>query len=155
MNLHRRVERLEETIGRLLLEKAEQDSSPAGAGAGAGLHNGRSNCCVGFPDPGALSAAERRVLLGAGSNCCVTFGSRGRGTEEEEVKRREQWWAVTRNIAVSVFLIYVLLLIPLLVWLKNRPSVVGCEACGGGGNGQWSAAGVDGDGAWSGSGGGG
>jgi len=149
MNLHRRVERLEESIGRLLLEKSERDSA---AGSGANGNHAGSNCCVTFPDPSALSATERGELLRSGSNCCVRFGARKHGaSSEERQKRREECWSAFSATGICLAL---MVWISLLVWLTHRQQVVGCESCGAGagGSGQWSAAGADGDGAWSSSG---
>jgi hypothetical protein len=147
MNLHRRVERLEETIGRLLLEKPESDGSAAKGSSD------RSNCCVRFPDPSSLTVLERAELLSAPSNCCVTFGGRRWGRSEEE---RAQRAAYRRHPVVKIVVLFVvfgvLAWIALLVWLNNRPQVVGCESCfapGTKGPAAWSAVGQGEDGSWS------
>jgi hypothetical protein len=152
MNLHRRVERLEETIGRLLLEKSEHDSA---AGSYASGKQGGSNCCVTFPDVSALSDGERGELMRSGSNCCVSYGARKHGgSKEERQQRREACWRVLSALGAGLVLVGFMAWISLLVWLTHRQRVVGCESCGAGvgGSGQWSAAGVDGDGSWSSSG---
>jgi len=59
LNLHRRIERLEESVGRLLLEKTERSA--------AGQHE-RSNCCV-MLDADDILAKD---MAASGSNCCVT-----------------------------------------------------------------------------------
>ncbi|KAH8816049.1 hypothetical protein F5884DRAFT_206491 [Xylogone sp. PMI_703] len=63
--LKARVERLEECIGRLMLDKEESNTSLP--------HEGRTNCCVTFTDvPGDFEQAFSRR---AGNNCCVQFRS--------------------------------------------------------------------------------
>lgn len=80
--LRTRVEWLEESIGRLLIEKdtARLSASASGSGSGSGedgLGNNnsfgkeRNNCCVVFSD--ASPDLERAVA--GGHNCCVTFKS--------------------------------------------------------------------------------
>jgi hypothetical protein len=66
INLHRRIERLEESVGKLLLEK-EALLSP---------HPDRGNCCVTIP---ADSDDWKRS-----SNCCVTVGPSSKRTKQEK-----------------------------------------------------------------------
>lgn len=80
--LRTRVEWLEESLGRLLIEKdaARLSASASGSGSGSGqdgcendsvLGKHRNNCCVAFTD--ASPDLERAVARG--QNCCVTFKS--------------------------------------------------------------------------------
>lgn len=75
INLHKRIEQLEETIGRLLLEKESGIEIPT--------HNSRtgSNCCVTFAN-GDPSAAELAAISGE-NNCCVTFGPKRQRSERD------------------------------------------------------------------------
>ncbi|RDW75353.1 hypothetical protein BP6252_06495 [Coleophoma cylindrospora] len=60
--LRNRMDRLEESLGRLLLEKGRQERT-------TGSDGGHSNCCVTFRDP------HDEAYTNASSNCCVTFSS--------------------------------------------------------------------------------
>ncbi|RFU30193.1 hypothetical protein B7463_g6122, partial [Scytalidium lignicola] len=71
--LKSRVERLEECIGQLMLDKETTSSSSAP----------RSNCCVTFTD--ASGDIERDFSRRGGSNCCVTF-KRGPQTQWKHMK---------------------------------------------------------------------
>jgi len=75
INLHRRIERLEETVGRLLLEKPPISSSSP---------SDHSNCCVTFSDSAHASASELAAIDRAGSNCCVTFRSQPPRSERQQ-----------------------------------------------------------------------
>jgi len=92
INLHKRIERLEETVGRLLLEvpSTSRDSSHS---------SGHSNCCVTFSDPG--NASELATMRG-GSNCCVSFKSRREISERERNGIR-----IMKVTAAGIFLVMV------------------------------------------------
>ncbi|CAG8978049.1 hypothetical protein HYALB_00000720 [Hymenoscyphus albidus] len=81
-----RVEWLEESIGRLLLEK-EKEKECAGLGDG-GNGRERDNCCISFTD---ASPDVERAIMASRSNCCVSFrrtgmgGGKGRGRERRRV----------------------------------------------------------------------
>ncbi|KUJ12308.1 uncharacterized protein LY89DRAFT_688055 [Mollisia scopiformis] len=71
-SLKQRIEWLEESIGKLLIEKDSHICSTAAA-----LQDSRhSNCCVTFDD--ASPELERMLTQGKGSNCCVAFRSNDR-----------------------------------------------------------------------------
>jgi hypothetical protein len=74
--LQTRVERLEESLGRLLIEKE--------AWAQSGDANERQNCCVTFTD---ASGDLERSIAAKGHNCCVTF--RGKKSERSEETKRQ------------------------------------------------------------------
>jgi len=62
--LKQRVESLEETIGKLLLQRDNNAAALDPSGS-------RNNCCVTFTD--ASPDLERALTQDRGSNCCVTF----------------------------------------------------------------------------------
>jgi hypothetical protein len=76
--LQRRVEKLEESLGRLLLEKETWLQMESG-----GKH--KSNCCVKFTD--ANSDMERAIAASA-SNCCVRFKRSTHDRKEKEDVRK-------------------------------------------------------------------
>ena len=82
------MEWLEESIGRLLLEKernARNNGNGNGSEAGGDDGGHRSNCCVTFTD--ASPDLERAVGSSSG-NCCVSFKSGGEKTYERERQLR-------------------------------------------------------------------
>jgi len=83
--LKQRIEWLEESIGRLLMEKDQNASSGSNSN---GSDNGgiegrkeRDNCCVTFTD--ASPDLERALTAGKGTNCCVTFRSKSDGGRQK------------------------------------------------------------------------
>lgn len=98
--LHQRIEWLEESIGRLLLEK---EKAEADSGVGADKDGDRNNCCISFTD--ASPDVERAIMRGK-SNCCVSFRRTGEKRERRERKR---------NFAVAVsvvgFMVFVILVV--------------------------------------------
>jgi len=103
--LKQRVELLEESIGRLLLEK---ETSPDGTYKND-KRNGGSNCCVTFSD--ASPDLERALAEGRGSNCCVSFRS-----SRIDMKREQ-----TRNKKIIVFcVLFTLLLFSATIVLTGR-----------------------------------
>lgn len=65
--LKQRVESLEEAIGKLLLEKDNNNK------VAHDIFGKRDNCCVTFTD--ASPDLERALTQEAGTNCCVRFRS--------------------------------------------------------------------------------
>ena len=90
--LKTRIERLEETIGKLLLEKEN--------GHGEGAYNG-GMCCVTYTD---ASAELERGVSAAGSNCCVTFHHSGDNRERER-KGLLAWLLVAFMICTTIVLV--------------------------------------------------
>ncbi|KAH9214115.1 hypothetical protein DL95DRAFT_389807 [Leptodontidium sp. 2 PMI_412] len=87
--LKQRIEWLEESIGRLLMEK-DQNQIRGGSASGSGSGNDegesagkkeRDNCCVTFTD--ASPDLERALTAGKGTNCCVTFRSKSDGPKNK------------------------------------------------------------------------
>ncbi|KAL2069606.1 hypothetical protein VTL71DRAFT_14285 [Oculimacula yallundae] len=68
--LKQRIEWLEESIGRLLMEK-DSNRMNGGEGQGSVHKKERDNCCVTFTD--ASPDLERALTAGKGTNCCVQF----------------------------------------------------------------------------------
>lgn len=93
--LKQRIEWLEESMGRLLLEK---EQNPDGSKSG----NGRDNCCVTFTD--ASPDLERQLTSGRGSNCCVQFRSTKIDAHRER-RRRGQWVIACLFFAIMVFVL--------------------------------------------------
>ncbi|KAG4434510.1 hypothetical protein IFR05_010015 [Cadophora sp. M221] len=85
--LKQRIEWLEESIGRLLMEKDQnqnRDGSGSSSGGDAEGSTGkkeRDNCCVTFTD--ASPDLERALTAGKGTNCCVTFRSKSDGPKNK------------------------------------------------------------------------
>ncbi|KAM3079521.1 hypothetical protein ACMFMG_005942 [Clarireedia jacksonii] len=80
-DLQARVERLEESIGKLLLENEELRTH-----ANDSAHH-RSNCCVSFTD--ASPSLEER-LVSSSSNCCVRFKSSSHSQAQRRQKQRKE-----------------------------------------------------------------
>jgi hypothetical protein len=110
IELKRRVERLEEGVGRLLIEnetlRASRTLHPLTSedDLEAGHGHRSSNCCVTISD---TTPEMQRALMGRTSNCCVTFKSK-RKDEREEKKKREAV-AFVICLAAIVFLGFVYL----------------------------------------------
>jgi len=114
--LQRRVERLEESLGRLILEKETwQQNSVNG---GAPNEGGNGNCCVTFTD--ASSDLERALAAGRG-NCCVKFSST-KVDPQREAKRNAGIF-----ILAALFLVLVMLLAR--EWVINN-GMRGCQGKG-------------------------
>jgi len=79
--LKQRIEWLEESIGKLLIEKDNHVCSSSSASTDKDKHS-RDNCCVTFTD--ASPDLERLLTQGPGTNCCVQF----RKTDAKHVKHR-------------------------------------------------------------------
>ncbi|CZS96588.1 uncharacterized protein RCO7_04816 [Rhynchosporium graminicola] len=69
--LKQRIDWLEESIGRLLMEK---DQNNTNAGSRVPQKKERDNCCVTFND--ASPDLERALTEGKGTNCCVSYRSK-------------------------------------------------------------------------------
>ncbi|KAG9246630.1 hypothetical protein BJ878DRAFT_407287, partial [Calycina marina] len=78
--LRTRVERLEESIGKLLLEREETDANVKYKGG---------SCCMSYMD---ASPALEQGMSAAGGNCCIQFNL----SEDRESKRREMkvWFTI-------------------------------------------------------------
>ncbi|KAE9380584.1 hypothetical protein N431DRAFT_432860 [Stipitochalara longipes BDJ] len=76
--LKQRIEWLEESVGRLLIEKEQNSEDKKSA---------RDNCCVVFTD--ASPDMERALTQSVGSNCCVTFRSSKLDAHREQQKIRK------------------------------------------------------------------
>jgi hypothetical protein len=86
--LKQRVEWLEESIGRLLLEKERSGNNNSENGeTGEEVRGHRGNCCVTFTD--ASPDLERAVNGPNRNNCCVSFKSGGEKTLERERQLRK------------------------------------------------------------------
>jgi len=108
--LKQRIEWLEESIGRLLLEK---EQNPDGI-ASVGDHRG--NCCMTFTD--ASPDLERALTLGGASNCCIHF----RSTRVDAKRERQK----VRLVVVLVFLAIMSLFFFGAVFLSGaRPNSTG------------------------------
>jgi len=92
-HLKARIERLEESLGQLLLDKEENDS----------VTRDGQNCCMTFTD--ASETLERRVTA-TGGNCCVTF-RKTKGMSEAEIRRERMLF---RLMAVALVCVTVVLL---------------------------------------------
>ncbi|KAG9232321.1 hypothetical protein BJ875DRAFT_467117 [Amylocarpus encephaloides] len=99
-SLKQRVEWLEESIGRLLIEKEERSASSPGGGDDHGPS--RDNCCVSFTD--ATPDLERAVMRSK-HNCCVSFGQKSERTRKEKARARMAMACVVGLICMVVFLI--------------------------------------------------
>ncbi|ATZ56711.1 hypothetical protein BCIN_13g05440 [Botrytis cinerea B05.10] len=100
--LERRMERLEESIGRLLLENEElRRLRAAGTGVNAGGQNqgNRQNCCVVFTD--ASRDMEEALVMNGHSNCCVRFTS-STNPSDRKLQRKKEWF-----IAIAVMTLLV------------------------------------------------
>jgi hypothetical protein len=89
-----RVARLEESIGRLLLEGEERESVPKREG---------HNCCVTFTD---ASPDIERVLANGENNCCVSF----KGSNIRRESQRQSVLAVLGVVALVCAGVVVVLL---------------------------------------------
>ncbi|KAH8601116.1 hypothetical protein B0O99DRAFT_608002 [Bisporella sp. PMI_857] len=82
-----KVERLEEAIGRLLLEKETEPEKYHGA-----------NCCLTFTD---ASPAAERAITSAGGNCCITF--RHSGDYRQRDRKAKMLWLLFSLIICLTF----------------------------------------------------
>ncbi|KAH8789015.1 hypothetical protein BGZ57DRAFT_727168, partial [Hyaloscypha finlandica] len=95
--LKQRIEWLEESVGRLLIEK---EQNPGGEETGfGGERKARDNCCMVFTD--ASPDLERALTQGRGNNCCVAF----RSTKSDDHREQQK----IRRIVVFTFLAVMLL----------------------------------------------
>ncbi|KAG4028312.1 hypothetical protein MFRU_022g00320 [Monilinia fructicola] len=86
--LERRMERLEESIGRLLLENEELRRLRIEAmSVGSEGQGNRQNCCVMFTD--ASRDMEEALVMNGHNNCCVRFSSSASSSDR---KRRKKEW---------------------------------------------------------------
>ena len=76
--LQTRVERLEEGLGKLLLEKEGWEQN---------AQKERNNCCVTFSDPSG--DLERSVVM-RGHNCCVSFRGRSESRAGHDERRKQK-----------------------------------------------------------------
>jgi len=81
-SLKQRVEWLEESIGRLLMEKETSANSSVTV---TNDHPRRDNCCVTFTD--ASPDMERALAMG-GQNCCVKFKTRKEHNKHDQRQQR-------------------------------------------------------------------
>ncbi|KAF7854605.1 hypothetical protein EAF04_010414 [Stromatinia cepivora] len=105
--LERRMERLEESIGRLLLENEELRRLRT-AGAVTTSTEGenrriRQNCCVMFTD--ASRDMEEALVMNGHNNCCVRFSSSKSSSDRKE--RKKEWFVaiVFMTILVTLFVV--------------------------------------------------
>jgi hypothetical protein len=87
---------LEETIGRLLIEKDEREPEK--------YHGG--NCCMTFVD---ASPSLERGLSAAPGNCCIKFKSSKIDQQQQERERRK--WNVVACILLGLFVCGTIVLI--------------------------------------------
>jgi hypothetical protein len=87
LNLNKRIERLEESIGRLIMDKESTAHPDRGVT--------RDNCCVTFVESenGSWGDAESQAANGRG-NCCVTYRSQ-RSSDDKIFKRRMGFFFLT------------------------------------------------------------
>lgn len=116
-NLHKRITRLEEALGRVMLQNEQllttlrtSSVNPDGT-----KKQKRANCCVSIADDERGDHAER-------DNCCVSIG-RARTPEERE--REFVCWALLAALVV------ILGFVAMVVWAK----VLGMRGAGGSGGG--------------------
>ncbi|CAD6449278.1 1d918b43-a18f-4697-ba00-3f3d3298d8f9 [Sclerotinia trifoliorum] len=112
--LERRMERLEESIGRLLLENEElRNLRTANAAAGALGENQRirQNCCVTFTD--ASREMEEALVMNGHNNCCVRFSS---AKSPSYIKQRKSGCFVA---IVLVAILVTLFVVMVIVSLKE------------------------------------
>jgi len=113
IELKRRVERLEEGVGRLLLENEQlRAARPLHALSSeddleAGHRHRRSNCCVTFSDS---TPEMQRAMMGRSNNCCVAFKGSKRKNDERTEKQRRDARAFMICLAAVVFLGFVWLI---------------------------------------------
>ena len=88
------MERLEESLGRLLLEKESWVNSGEGGDA--------QNCCVTFTDAGD---DIERMISRSGKNCCVHFTSGGANMGEYRRQREKFMRAVLILIVLALMVI--------------------------------------------------
>jgi len=115
-NLHKRIAQLEETIGRLLLEKELWDGTDA-----KGERQRGGNCCVTFASA-EPSMAELGAIRG-GNNCCVTF----RGKEKSSEKTKNERAIIMRLAAAFAVLALVMVWTVLLTFARRSPSCPGSD----------------------------
>lgn len=99
--LKQRVEWLEESIGRLLLEKEQYKNQE---NEREGDNEERNNCCISFTD--ASPDVERAIMRGR-SNCCVSFRRTGEKRGRKERKRNFAVLVAVLGFAVFVVLVTV------------------------------------------------
>ncbi|KAJ8063291.1 hypothetical protein OCU04_008521 [Sclerotinia nivalis] len=105
--LERRMERLEESIGRLLLENEElRRLRTANAATGTGGENRRirQNCCVTFTD--ASRDMEEALVMNGHNNCCVRFSSSKSSSDRKQ--RKKGWFVAIVFMAILVTLFVVM-----------------------------------------------
>ncbi|KAB8294278.1 hypothetical protein EYC80_009704 [Monilinia laxa] len=102
--LERRMERLEESIGKLLLENEELRRLRIEAmGAGSEGQGNRQNCCVMFTD--ASRDMEEALVMNGHNNCCVRFSSSASASDR---KRRKKEWFVAVVFMVILLVLFVM-----------------------------------------------
>ncbi|CAG8958976.1 hypothetical protein HYFRA_00012133 [Hymenoscyphus fraxineus] len=106
-----RVEWLEESIGRILLER-EREKEGAGGGE---RERERDNCCISFTD---ASPDVERAIVASRSNCCVSFRRTGMGMEGGKCRGRER-----RRVFAFVVLVLGGLVVMGLIFLGGYHSV--------------------------------
>lgn len=97
-HLKARVERLEESIGRLLLEKEAREPEEYKGG----------NCCMSYTD---ASKTMEQGMSAAGGNCCITFRS-SRINDQDWERQKFKLRFVGAILIVFIFCM-MLVLIPL------------------------------------------
>ncbi|APA15496.1 predicted protein [Sclerotinia sclerotiorum 1980 UF-70] len=106
--LERRMERLEESIGRLLLENEElRRLRTANAATGTRGENQRirQNCCVTFTD--ASRDMEEALVMNGHNNCCVRFSSSKASSDSKHRKRGCFVAIVFMAILITLFVVMV------------------------------------------------
>ncbi|RQM05950.1 hypothetical protein DH86_00002509 [Scytalidium sp. 3C] len=98
--LKRRLEQLEECVGKLMLEKERQSSDDS-----HGKNHQGSNCCVTFADASGDIERDFYRYANGGSNCCVTFGKKDRSHGSAHKKGPIIVGLVLFNITLLVLLI--------------------------------------------------
>ncbi|KAF7890986.1 uncharacterized protein EAF02_001311 [Botrytis sinoallii] len=105
--LERRMERLEESIGRLLLENEElRRLRAAGTGINTGgeIQGNRQNCCVVFTD--ASRDMEEALVMNGHNNCCVRFTSSTNSSDRKLQRKKELLIAIAFvTLLVTVFVL--------------------------------------------------
>jgi hypothetical protein len=97
--LKQRVEWLEESIGRLLLEKEERQSNDSKQEESK--HGERNNCCVSFTD---ATPDLEQAMIKRNNNCCVRF-KREDTKRDHKIKALATLGVIAFAVLMMVFLI--------------------------------------------------
>lgn len=119
--LKQRVEWLEESIGRLLIEREQNQSKPSiYTSENQKDKPHRDNCCVTFTD--ASPDLEAALLDACGSNCCVSYrGNHARGDGKREARRQKMICGLVGLFIICVCIVLVVAAGPVVPMGPPRP----------------------------------